>query len=70
MGGGHKTCWGSFNMGALSFSHAEQLKGGCERFPAVKSVCVGERGGGHKKLYPDLRGGGGKKFSTCDFHIL
>ena len=44
------TFWGSFNMGALSFSHSE---GGRKKFPLFK------RGGGQKKLYPVLRGGGG-----------
>ena len=26
--------------------------------------------GGHNKFYPVLRGGGRKKFRTCDFPIL
>ena len=37
-GGGHKRYWGSFNMGARSFSHTG--RGGCNIFLTFK-VCGG-----------------------------
>ena len=57
--GGHKTFWGSFNNGALSFSHIE-VGGGCKRFSPLK-----KRGGAWKVL-PCLEGGAGMQRSFFD----
>ena len=56
---GHKTFWGSFNTGALSFSHTERW------MQKVSTLKKKRGGGGGENLFPVLKGGG-KKFRT--FH--
>ena len=60
--GGHNTFWGSFNMGASSFSHSDVWGGGAKRFPPFKRRAA--------RSFTLSCGGGGGKFRTRDVPIL